>query len=306
MQNKLEEAGDYLKEGEFEKAKEIFSSLLDKDPENQDLISGFFVSSYWDNRIELIFNSKEGKERAARIVALFDEFEEEIRKRKIQRNQFFSNVTECVLGEASSQFRKAYQKEGMIGLEPVHLIQLTICLMKTRDYKNAKEILDYTKNFQKSSNETKFLEAECLAHLGMAKESRILYREAFLTDPTDFKPEMITSEPLVSIMKSLEGNFSDNDWKEFLPLACLEKNYFLDVKNYSESEIQKLWQEAQRLEDSLAKNDKYDFKIKCRLIQHLVAIYDASKNSSDREIAVSKLDKFEPEFFNKRKNSKIL
>lgn len=306
MQSKIEEAGDYLKDGEFEKAKNIFSELLDKDPENLELISGFFIASYWDNRIELIFNSKEGKERASRLVQLFDEFEKETLNRNYPKNVLFSLVTECVLGEASSQFRKAYQREGMIGLDPSHLIQLARCLMKTGDYANAREILEYSKSFHKSSLETRYFEAECLYHLGDAKQSRILYRDSLLADPLAIRLEMVNSEPLNTAIQSISTELFELDLKEYLPVFCLEKNLLPELKNYSDSEIQHFIREISRLEENLnSKSEKFTFKVKCRLTQLLATIVDISlkKNLDFRDEAKSKLENINPGFLERRNNA---
>ncbi|MBE7410743.1 MAG: hypothetical protein L6Q54_08180 [Leptospiraceae bacterium] len=302
----IEEASEYLKEGEFEKAKTIFSNLLDKEPENPDFISGFFISGYWDNRIELIFNSKEGKDRASRLVQLFDEFEKEVSQRNFSNKTFLSFVTECVLGEASSQFRKAYQREGMIGLEPNHLIQLVRCLMKIGDYTNAKEILEYSKNFHKSSGEIRFFEAECIYHLGDHRQSRVLYRDAMLLDPLAIRPEMVNSEPLHSAILSISKEYSEIDFKEYLPVYCLEKNIFTEVKNYSDVEIQNFIKEISRLEESFnSKIEKYSFKIRCRMIQLLVTILDSSfkKNLGVYEEAKHRLECIEPGFLERRNNA---
>ena len=78
MQQRIDEANYKIKEGEFEKAKIIFSELLDINPENPDYISGFYIASYWDNRLEKILSIRgvtyvrkdlEYKERMMGVIA---------------------------------------------------------------------------------------------------------------------------------------------------------------------------------------------------------------------------------------------
>ena len=112
----FEEGNFRLKEGEFENAKHIFFELLDIDPNKQEFIAGYYISSYWDNRIEIILSTKEGKERGNLLVEMFNQFATEITKRNFPKNETYESLTYCILSEASTQFRIAYQKEGMNGI----------------------------------------------------------------------------------------------------------------------------------------------------------------------------------------------
>lgn len=51
---KLEEANQHLSDGDFDKAKKVFDLLLGEDPEHPETIAGYFISSYWDNRLDLV------------------------------------------------------------------------------------------------------------------------------------------------------------------------------------------------------------------------------------------------------------
>ncbi|MGQ2870167.1 tetratricopeptide repeat protein, partial [Leptospira santarosai] len=61
---KLEEANQYISNGDFDKAKKAFDLLLGENPEHPEIIAGYFISSYLDNRIDRIHNTKEGRERS--------------------------------------------------------------------------------------------------------------------------------------------------------------------------------------------------------------------------------------------------
>ncbi|ABZ98249.1 hypothetical protein [Leptospira biflexa] len=71
MIQKSEEALTYLGSGEFQTAKSIYSVLLDRDPEDISTISGFYISSFWDHRLDLILKTREGKERGKLLLQLF-------------------------------------------------------------------------------------------------------------------------------------------------------------------------------------------------------------------------------------------
>lgn len=72
---KLEEANQHLSDGDFDKAKKVFDLLLGEDPEHPETIAGYFISSYWDNRLDRIHNTKEGRDRSHILVQYFSEFQ---------------------------------------------------------------------------------------------------------------------------------------------------------------------------------------------------------------------------------------
>ncbi len=283
---KIEEANQKLREGEFENAKRIYSDLLDNDPENEILITGYFISSYWDNRLDMILTLKEGRERGTKLVQLFDEFENEIGNRKLSRIASYEAITHCILSEASLHFRIAYHNEGTSGLDKDILLDLSVCLIKTGDYKNALEVIEYSKNFQDNSSILKFFKAECYYHLGNPRKSQILFREGLLYDPDQLRLDTIRSEPLQTAIKELSERLkSEADLKEYLPVYCLEKKYFTQTKEYSKEELKALYLELNRLEESLQKeNPEFNFKINCRILQIGITILDSLPSNANNDL----------------------
>ncbi|MBF3310773.1 tetratricopeptide repeat protein, partial [Leptospira borgpetersenii serovar Hardjo-bovis] len=78
----LEEANQFLSNGDLDKAKKVFVFLLGEDPENPEVIAGYFTSSSWDNRIDRIHNTKDGRERSHLLVHYFSEFQKAVALRK--------------------------------------------------------------------------------------------------------------------------------------------------------------------------------------------------------------------------------
>ena len=280
MIDRVETANSFIREGDFEKARKIYSGLLDQDPENVTNISGFFISSYWDNRLELILKTREGLERGRKLVHLFEEFDREIAKRAFPKNVSYQNATQCILGEASQHFRLSYQKEGTMGLDLVVLSELALCLVRTGDYKNAEDVLAYAASLQKTPDQV-FLRAEALYFLGKEDLSRKLFTEGFLMDPSLLRLEIVHSEPLASAIKTLQKSIeAESDLKEFLPVYCLEKK-LLPVLPRTEKEIFALFAETNRLYENLQKDSAYFFKLTCRILQFSLHILENTTEQSE-------------------------
>ena len=276
MQQRIDEANYKIKEGEFEKAKIIFSELLDINPENPDYISGFYIASYWDNRLERILSSPEGKDRGLVLNSLFVEFEIEYKNRRYIPNSSYDAIIYCIVGESCSQLRTGFQKEGAHGFGRDNYLLLTKNLVRTEDYKNAFELMEFSKRFFELPAEYYFYKAECFYHLGEEKKSRILFRSTLLQYPDLFPFESIKSEPMNSSWLEISVKHSSEDnAKEVLPVFCLEKNLLPEIAEYSRDEIKNMYHEVQRLITSEIKDDDLKLKVHCRIIQYGITILDS-------------------------------
>ncbi len=272
----LEEANAKLRSGEFETSKQIFSSLLDEDPENLEFIVGFYISSYWDNRIEKIFAFKEGKERGHALNNLFNQFELDFQSRGYPKNSSFQAVLQSVLTESCVQIRKGFHEQGRSVLDKETVWLLCRNLVRIKDYPNAIEMIDFCKRYQEMPPEFYYYKAECLFHIGETQKSRILFRSCMLNYPEHLPIYEIRSEPLHTAIYELKERFEDLDQlKEYLPIYCIERGYLLEIPNYTREDVNHLFYEMNRIEESFQKaNEELKFKLKCRLLHLGLTIID--------------------------------
>ncbi|PJZ39775.1 hypothetical protein CH370_19395 [Leptospira kmetyi] len=304
---KLEEANQYISDGDFDKAKKAFDSLLAEDPENPETIAGFFISSYWDNRLDRIHNAKEGRERSHLLVQYFSEFQNAFELRKFTGNSSFRAISESVLSEAVDQLKISVQREGLHFQDPSALLSLIRELIRFRDYRNALEILNYSSSVERNSPEFLYLRAESLFQTGEERRALILFREAFLKDPSAAPLGVLKSEPIVVWIEKLKGSYQEeSDLKEVLPVVLAERGIFEETRNYSEKEILGYYQNLIRLKDTLnSRKDLYDFKIRCRILQHACLILDVYRGMQYSEIYQESkriLDSVDPGFFQRRQD----
>ena len=50
----IEEARSFLASGDFAGSVQLFGELLEQNPDDSDLMSGFYAASYWQNRQSLL------------------------------------------------------------------------------------------------------------------------------------------------------------------------------------------------------------------------------------------------------------
>lgn len=204
MIGREEEAGYFLKNGEFEKAKSIFSLLLDKTPDHPDWIAGYFLSSYWDNKLDHLLSLREGKDRGKSILRYLDDFEWEMSKRGYPRNWTYESAISCVLEEASHHFGIAFRLEGWNGMDTETIRGLAVCHIRLKNFGRAMEILEYGPREIQTLTEFHFLRAECLVGMNRIEEGKDLYGRAFLDDPTKLRPEWVIWKDLRNLVDRLQ------------------------------------------------------------------------------------------------------
>jgi hypothetical protein len=281
-----EEANQKLRDGEFENSKSLYSSLLDTNPEEPSYQAGYYIASYWDNRLDKIFSSKEGTERGLLLNELFEQFEKDYVNRKYPKMQPFFCVRECILGESSSQLRLGYHKEGgTLDKKIVWILCKNLLIIK--DYKNAIEMIDYCRKKFEMPSEFYYYKAEALYHVNEEKKSRMLFRSTFLHFPDLVPLELILSEPVCSAIGELSTRISsEKDLKEYLPVYCLERDLLPEVPDYTREDVFHFFDEMNRLYEILQTDNKdLYFKIKCRMIQYGLTILDTFQGQINSDLS---------------------
>lgn len=281
MIQKSEEALTYLSNGEFETAKSLYSVLLDRDPLDLASISGYYISSFWDHRLDLILKTREGKERGKLLLGFFADFETEIRKRGFQNTESFSVTQDCILKEARDHLKLAYQWEGANALDKDLLRDLAICLIKIKDYGMALEVLLYGGN--KQSPLLQYYLAETQVMTGNEREGIETYRTAFLNDPQLFPHTIVRWPPLLTlIQKAIEMTTKEDEMKELVPVLAWREGIFRPLVKKDETTIQIWFSELKRLADSKERSGG-SFRLEARMEQIALAILHSADDIRSRD-----------------------
>lgn len=304
-ERKYEEAIKHLSEGEFEHAKSAFDSLLEQDPENPEYGSGFYISSFWDNRIDRIHITKEGRERTGLLLEFLKDFESVYRGKSFPKELSYHSAIDSILKETTDQLRIALRKEGIQSLSPSSIAELSYRLLLAEEVDLAWEVLRDSSGLEKSSPELLFFRAECTYQKGNISQGLLLYREAFLQDPSSIRLDSVRAEPILKAVQSLKEEFpEDSDLKEALPVLLLEQGVFREVRKFSDKELEKWKSELFRLRDSLGlRKGGSEFKVKCRMIQICCLLLDSRTSLLYGDFAQDAkriLDSLDPNLYHKR------
>ena len=186
----------------------MYGELLEEHPEDPDYSTGFYASGYWANRSDRLRALRSGRQLAAYLVSEWEKFEEQASGRDLTASPSFPAAMKSVLGRAAEEYRLAFQEEGASGADLKLLKDLSLCLLRISDYRNAIDILQYARRINAVDAEILFLLAEAMSSASPDDSSgRERYRDAFYLNPASIQPAFIASEPASTVLKELHLKF---------------------------------------------------------------------------------------------------
>lgn len=194
-----------LASGDFHRAKELYGSLIETDPENLEFQCGFFAAGWWDNRSETRGRRKAGRPLATYLTQEWELFEKTAGDRSCSGSLAFRAAMRSILGTAADHFRIAFQEEGPGAVESELLLQLARCLIRIEDYRNAADVLHYARKRSTPGAAVFFLLGEALSALGgdSTDAGMSAYRDGCALDPTAVDPTLIASQPAARVFEHL-------------------------------------------------------------------------------------------------------
>ena len=210
----FQEALKHLDSGNQKKAKELFSVLLQQEPENLEFQAGFFCAGWWLNRENSSQLYRSGRPLASWLMQEWESFAQKASERGYQSCLCFQKTMHFVLNEVASNFRLAFQEEGAASADPSLLKELAICLIQLEDYNNAVDILHYARTKNPHDSRLNFLLGEVLCCRNSKKEDigrgLSYYRDAFLIDLHITEPRWIASQTASQIFTKLHQKYQED------------------------------------------------------------------------------------------------
>lgn len=279
-----------LQSEDFERARDLYGDLVEKYPEEIEYACGFYTAGYWHNRQNRIPAYKPGRIQGDWLVKEWEKFQVLAEEKNYQSCRAFRGAMQGVLGRAAEQFRLAFQQEGRSGIDLAVLKELAVCLIKTQDYKNASDILNFARRTHPGNADLFFLLGESLCSLDRPEQQdRGLecYRDAFLINHASIDPTLISSQPAAGVFETLyrEKKEKLETVIEWFPARLMLKSFRPGLRRLQPDEIDGLEHEIRRLnEDHTVVADRFQDRVRARLLfYHLVLLQHYRFHEKDTE-----------------------
>lgn len=279
MAGRAEDAFYFLRNGEFEKAKTIFSRLLDDVPDHLDWREGFFLSSYWDNKLDHLLSLREGKDRGSALLRYLQDFENEMEKRGFPKSEAYQASVSCILEETSHHLGIAFRLEGWNGLDKASLEGLAVCHIRLNHFAKALEVLDYGITERFNQTELQFLRAECMIGLGKWEDGKDLYIRGFIEDPYKLSIGVVHWQDLLHSLEEAK-TISQGEGNEILllPILMWKRGLLENTKIYRFQDLLQ-WTDVLKRMSSALDSHQERFKLKTMLRCYFIATVVLSKFS---------------------------
>ena len=290
----------YILSGEFENAKSVFSSLLDYSPDDINYQIGYFTSCYWDNRLDIIYKTKEGKTRAFKLMSMLLEFKFEFGRRDYNKNESYNFLKERVLSVIVFQIKLANQQNEDLKNEFENLKLISYELIKIKKYELLLELLEIIKISTGDDPNFLILKAESLSKQNKKEQANIIFQKCFLNSNLNFSLEYIDTSPIKEFTEKVERITKNKVLvNELVCFFCIYNNYFEPLIEFKERDIKSHIKEINHLIDikrNYFQENNKKIELDCKLfrlsyillnqsnlhidlINHIKVYYDNSKNN---------------------------
>ncbi len=277
-----------VERGELSEASFILGELLEKEPDNEDFISGYYAIKYWLNR-ESLLNQK------TKIDSLINEwktFEEKLKERGYKYNFIIYSIKVFITKKIANLIKNKLTKEELNKNDNLIINQIAIQLVSIGELEQAKEMLYHSKRMNPDHLETFFLlgdlyclEAETNQDDQKLSKGLSLIRDAYLIDNKPFPIFDIHSTIIKKIIAELNFLYEeDNERIQYwLPDFIMIQSFRYYLRKLTVEEILRLEEETQRLERELASIPKkfYEKALARLIFFYLVIIHSLLYHYSD-------------------------
>lgn len=293
----IEEARSFLASGDFAGSVQLFGELLEQNPDDSDLMSGFYAASYWQNRQSLLEAIPSGLQGGSYLIEEWRKFEKLLTTKNLSVTESVNSAMSSVLGYASRQFRHRFQERTITKNDLETLLQLAKSLIRLAEYQNARDLLSFAMQLDNHRSSTLMLLGESRVHIGFRNNDNFEIdkgygniRDAFLLQPAPLFIDEYTSKPAIDILATFNQTVTNDYIINWLPaewMAAILKRP--NLRRLEPEEILQIEDESQRLEQDLPNtDDRFVEKASSRLcffslvlLHSLIHHYENSERQSE-------------------------
>lgn len=296
-----------VEKGELSEASFVLGELLEKEPENEDFIAGYYAIRYWQNR-ETFVNQKS---KIDFILKEWKHFEKRLKEKDYKYNAIIHSIKVYIIKKIANLIRNELEKEELSNIDVVLLNQIAVQLISINELEEAKEILYYSKRIRTDYSQTLFLlgdlyciEAENTQENQLYSKGLTLIRDAYLLDTKSFPILDVHSKLIKEVIRELNFLYKEDEERIqfWLPCFLMIQSLRFHLRKLTVQEIFNIEEDIERLEKELPNvPNKFYEKTLARLIFfYLVIIHSLIYHYSDDnrlQVIIKTLEELSPNIF---------
>jgi len=245
----VNEAYQYIEEGNFSAAVEKVDQLLSENPDYPGLSDTYRTAKFWDNRGAEIRRLSRGKQTADFLMTQWEIFKKYAEEKKIEGSPSYKAAMRYIFFTASENYKIAFQEQESTTDNFDLLMNLGVCFLNLGEHKRTVETLEYARSSYRSNARLESLLAEAYFHLSEIPKSMLLFREAFFINPSEIDLSLLKSKPISELVKRVgEERPGCLDIREWIPIYGFLDDVFYVKRNLNTAQIEAIKREIYTLE----------------------------------------------------------
>lgn len=243
-----------LEDGNFNDAVMRFDTLMSSNPDYPGVVDGYRTAKFWLNRSGELHLLPDGRETADFLMIQWGAYDEYATEKDMQSSSAYKAVMKFIFNAASEHYKRAFQEQedpsGNLDL----LLNLGYCFLRLREYRNVIGILENARSSYSADAMHLATLAEAYFHVDEKPRSLLLFREAFLVNPSGIDLSLIEALPVKQILDAITASGRQfQDVREWISVYGFVTDVFYVRKNLSRHQTDSLEREIYNLELSFQK-----------------------------------------------------
>ncbi len=215
---KMKDVLKFLKEGNPLEAQKIISSLFENDLDSKELIYTNKCCIFWLDSIIRINRIEDSYERSENLLLEWKNFQAYISREKETYEPALFAVQHGFFGNALESFKKLFDEKDAFQRAEIYK-KAGICYKKLGDFENARTHLTEANNIYPNLSSVLAELADCYSLCGEDKFGKVLFREAFFTDPSNIDLDFLDSELIKCLIeKTKSKGYSGKPLQYWIPV----------------------------------------------------------------------------------------
>ncbi len=240
-----------LRQGNPLEAQKIISSLFEYDLESRELIYTNKCCIFWIDSIERLKRIEDSCERSENILLEWKNFQAYISRETTQYTPALFAVQQGFFSNALEEYKKLLEERDPLQRAEVFK-NAGICYKKLGDFENARAFLTEANNIYPNLSSVLAELADCYSLCGEDKFGKVLYREAFFTDPDSIDLDFLDSELIKCLIeKTKSRGYSGKALHYWIPVYGVLSGVFNIKRELTSQEVARLKKDIYAMENEI-------------------------------------------------------
>ncbi len=274
VETQIQQAYELLKNGDFSSTGSVFSSILEKDLENPEILFGVKCTTFWKEHFSDISGLPNLFSKGEQLINSWKIFLRETNDEKSKYPNCIYSVKKGVFTQILDIFQQSL-KEAVSSNKAIIFSRIGLCYKQLGDYDTALRFFSEANliNPEKASILAEM--ADCYALYGEEKTSKVLFREAFFINPLDIDVVLLESELFCRLYAEVIKTGKSGDIAaEWFPVEGVLLGVLNVKRELRAMEVGKLKQSIYALETDLKNTGVEPLKTIPRLINNYFWLID--------------------------------